>query len=632
MKRQYMVKIFFPVIAIIILSSGYGKPAYTQDLLSFSTSLFAGSGNCQFCHMAGTGVLTFQDQDISPPNGWRATMMANASRDPLWQAKVSAEASYFPQLGEAIEDKCSPCHAPMGRTQVLKDGGYGYDIDMLNNDPTGLDGVSCTLCHQIDAKNLGTPESFSAGYTITDNRLIYGPYQNPVTAQMQMNMNYTPYYSSHIEESALCGTCHTLFTAHVDESGELVGRFPEQTPYLEWLNSVYPTDGQSCQYCHMKSVSEPMKISVRPPSLNTFRSPVWRHQFAGGNMLLPAILRDNSTELRVTADSQHFNTILDETRSILDTAITLTTDVTSTAEEVDIMVKIENNAGHKFPSGFPSRRAWIHVTVRNTIEEVVFESGSWDEASGQLTYDTPQEHHQLITTADKTQIYEAVMSDANGMPTRVLLLAAYYAKDNRVPPKGFGRTIDGYEDIAIVGAAAFDEDFNAEESGSDMVHFRIPHDGLESGGTVDVEILYETVPSIWLEEIEASATVAGERFMRLYEASDRSPVRITSTSHEIVVTGVDNSEQAPTGFHLGNNHPNPFNPMTTIPFTISEKFHVTVNIFDIQGRLVDTLVNNTLPPGRHEAIWDGSGHASGVYLCRIQTGTEHRVGKMLMVK
>jgi hypothetical protein len=98
-------------------------------------------------------------------------------------------------------------------------------------------------------------------------------------------------------------------------------------------------------------------------------------------------------------------------------------------------------------------------------------------------------------------------------------------------------------------------------------------------------------------------------------------------------TGVEeNSTVQPQEFTLHQNYPNPFNPSTTIHFTIPSDEHVTVEIFDIQGRVVDTLVDDTLIAGWHEATWDGSLHASGVYLYRVKAGMEQRTGKMLMVK
>ena len=160
-------------------------------------------------------------------------MMGNAAKDPFWQAKVTAEVSAHPQFKQIIEDKCSTCHAPLGRTETIYHGAQYYSIQEMTNDPLALDGVSCTLCHQINADNLGSPESFSGHYQIENAHLIYGPYQNPFGAPMQMMSGYTPVFGEQIHESELCATCHTLFTPTVDNDGNIIGEAPEQTPYLE---------------------------------------------------------------------------------------------------------------------------------------------------------------------------------------------------------------------------------------------------------------------------------------------------------------------------------------------------------------------------------------------------------------
>jgi cytoskeletal protein CcmA (bactofilin family) len=92
-----------------------------------------------------------------------------------------------------------------------------------------------------------------------------------------------------------------------------------------------------------------------------------------------------------------------------------------------------------------------------------------------------------------------------------------------------------------------------------------------------------------------------------------------------------------TDFALEQNYPNPFNPSTTIGFTVPEIGQVTLQIFDIRGASVKTLVSGMLAAGRHEVVWDGtnaSGQhvASGFYLYRIQAGSFFKVRKMLLVR
>src|SRR5690606_17232962 len=103
----------------------------------------------------------------------------NAAKDPFWQAMVRAEAAQIPELSEVIQDRCTNCHIPMGHEEAHDSGDDFYTLDEGLESTLMMDGVSCTLCHQIQPDNLGTTASFSGGYEISPTRVTYGPYQNP---------------------------------------------------------------------------------------------------------------------------------------------------------------------------------------------------------------------------------------------------------------------------------------------------------------------------------------------------------------------------------------------------------------------------------------------------------------------
>ncbi|MGH1364749.1 MAG: T9SS type A sorting domain-containing protein [Calditrichia bacterium] len=93
----------------------------------------------------------------------------------------------------------------------------------------------------------------------------------------------------------------------------------------------------------------------------------------------------------------------------------------------------------------------------------------------------------------------------------------------------------------------------------------------------------------------------------------------------------------PKKFALYQNYPNPFNPSTTIKFDLPKPTNVKIKIYDIQGRLVNVLVDEKMVAGSHEAIWDGRSRgnynvSSGVYFYRIQASGFTKVKKMLVVK
>lgn len=94
----------------------------------------------------------------------------------------------------------------------------------------------------------------------------------------------------------------------------------------------------------------------------------------------------------------------------------------------------------------------------------------------------------------------------------------------------------------------------------------------------------------------------------------------------------ENEPVVPVSFSLSQNYPNPFNPSTTILYSLPEESHVTLKVYDILGREVTTLVDDRMSAGHHDAVFDASGLASGMYIYRIKAG-EHVVAKrMLLVR
>ena len=89
--------------------------------------------------------------------------------------------------------------------------------------------------------------------------------------------------------------------------------------------------------------------------------------------------------------------------------------------------------------------------------------------------------------------------------------------------------------------------------------------------------------------------------------------------------------------NLGANYPNPFNPSTTIPFSLAREGHVTLRIYDVTGRVVATLVDGVQPTGTHEERWDGHADSgatvsSGVYFARLDGDGIRRTRKMVLLK
>jgi len=100
----------------------------------------------------------------------------------------------------------------------------------------------------------------------------------------------------------------------------------------------------------------------------------------------------------------------------------------------------------------------------------------------------------------------------------------------------------------------------------------------------------------------------------------------------LVSADVRKEQDLPASFALEQNYPNPFNPITKIQFTIVNRLLTIVNVYDLVGREVATLVNEVKPPGTYTIEFDGSNLASGVYFCRLQAGTFVHSRKMIVTK
>lgn len=97
-------------------------------------------------------------------------------------------------------------------------------------------------------------------------------------------------------------------------------------------------------------------------------------------------------------------------------------------------------------------------------------------------------------------------------------------------------------------------------------------------------------------------------------------------------TGVEQPSDVPKQLQLYQNYPNPFNPATRIKFTIDRRNYVVITIHNIIGQRVATLVENMLDPGTYEVEWKPSGLSSGVYIYRINSGTQVKSRKMMLLQ
>jgi hypothetical protein len=491
---------------------------------------FHTSDRCIACH---NGMRTASGEDMSIGFDWRASMMANSSRDPYWQASVRRETIDHPKSAADIEDECAVCHMPIVRYDAKVRGERAQIFAHLpfgRGDKDGTkaaDGVSCSVCHQISTEKLGTPESFNGGFVVQPPadpfaRPEYGPYEvdkGHRRIMLSSTEGYQPTQSNHIRQSEICATCHTLITTALGPDGSVVGRLPEQVPYQEWLHSEF-RNVQSCQSCHMPKVTEPVPIT------RVFGQPregVSRHLFVAANFFIQRMLNRYRETIGVAALPQELTAAADGTVEYLAShAATLRlTGVGIEDGRLLADVAIENLGGHKLPTAYPSRRAWLHLVVRDSAGRIVFESGALN-ANGSIQGNDNdgdakkfEPHYTEIRSSDEVQIYESILGDPNGSVTTGLLTAVDYLKDNRLLPRGFDkRTAE--RDISVHGHAAEDPDFTG---GSDRIHYSVPIANGAGPFSVSVDLLYQPIGYRWANNLKTyNSSPEPQRFTSYYDA------------------------------------------------------------------------------------------------------------------
>jgi len=474
-------------------SVGFGTtPALSTSDSTFLGDHFSGSGACGVCHNEQTDD---NGRDVSITSSWETSTMANSARDPYWRAKAAQTLKNHPDLAHEVNDTCTRCHAPMANEaarrsnvepEIFAEGFLNPENEFFDH---AMDGVSCTLCHQIeDNGNLGTVAASSGNFEIAERppeeketRPAYGQYADPLTAYMVANSEFTPIFGAHMSESAVCASCHDLNTSTVDSNGEIIpavieDRFPEQQTFTEWQNSDYRTGGSrdaNCQACHMPK--NPTTVLLASSGTDIRRSEFSEHTFLGANTVMLDMFKNFREELGIQVTG--FDQAIERNREFLKTSADLT--ITGTRNEGNNIVatlQINNNTGHKLPSGYPSRRVFVHFVVTDENGAIIFESGKINPdgsivgADGDLNFRRFEPHYDTISNEDQVLIFESIMGDTDGNVTHSLVEAARHLKDNRLTPAGFDKNVVS-SDVAVTGEALLDDNFNA---GQDTFEYRIP--------------------------------------------------------------------------------------------------------------------------------------------------------------
>lgn len=560
------VRLLLAVVTVVLVFAGWteanrpvlgphGRLALTlyrsglDSLPVLQGDYFWTSGRCAGCHgrdlLGEASIDPATGHDVNVVDDWRSGIMANSARDPFFRAKLDHEVLVNPGHSDALSNKCLSCHAPLAMHEERMAGRPPFTLAMLDTSVLASDGVSCLACHM---QSPGPAGNYFSGDVHFDSARVYGPYAddqiNP--AIMEFFVGLTPGFGEHIVNSEVCAGCHTLITQTVDLDGNYTGdRFVEQATYHEWKNSVYSTNGTQCNTCHMPRIAGPVILAAEYAFLNG-QTPFGLHHLVGGNKHMLEIMKANREALAIPATEAQFDSTIARTDRLL-TQRTLDVDVTleeRTSDTAYFRVHLQNRAGHRFPSGYPSRRAFVRFVVRTAGGDTLFVSGAFDSTHEVIGHDATHEpHYDVIRTSDEVQIYELVMGDVNGNETTVLERAKAPLKDNRLVPLGFLTSHPSYDTTRLAGGVLDDPDFNRnlqneEGSGTDAVHYHVVLNGNTQALFATAEVFYQTMPPAWNAEMFAFQSARIDSFRTMLGESDGTPILVAADSVALGPLGV----------------------------------------------------------------------------------------------
>jgi hypothetical protein len=247
-----------------------------------------------------------------------------------------------------------------------------------------------------------------------------------------------------------------------------------------------------------------------------------RHTFSGGNFFMLRLLNRYRAELGVSAPAAELEANARATIHQLQTTTATASieDASISGNELRFVVDVRNLTGHKLPTGYPSRRVWLHVTVRDQAQRIVFQSGAIDTAGAIAGNDADEDpgryepHYTEIRSSAEVQVYESVMADPQGRPTTGLLSATSFAKDNRLLPAGFDKKTAPPE-IAPQGTVASDESFGAE---GDRTRYIVDIGTAAGPLTIEVNVRYQPIAYRWAQNLAGYDASETRRFVAYYRS------------------------------------------------------------------------------------------------------------------
>jgi hypothetical protein len=436
-----------------------------------------------------------------PGQSYRATLMANSARDPLFRAAFTIARTDRPNLS----DLCLRCHAPTGWLQGRSEGSLAelFEEDMQS--------VTCDLCHRMVPND--PPLVGSGQYTISPE----------ITKRSQRGMGppagHPAVQSDFTASSELCAPCHSLFNpaemAYGPEAEALGHLYYEQRTYEEWNDSAFKTRGESCISCHMEKVRG---AAVRGGG--TYDD-LHVHGIVGGNTFAPQAIRHLNPTLPIVAETDQ---VVEWARRSLRRAGEITIGMPRIdaveGSEYGVPVRLTNKTGHKLPTGYPEgRRVYLEVSLILDGQPPQVLSGSWNRNTGMLDADP-----QLRTYETKHGRVENGVSER----THHLILMNQILLDTRIPPEGFRPET---EDMAPIGRSYGDNE--PYRHWDDVTYrFTAPEVTTEQRGWLRVRAMYQVVDGEvfrFLTETTAGSPESNA-LIESYEALGRAPPEEITTA------------------------------------------------------------------------------------------------------
>jgi len=489
--------------------------------------------DCSACH--GN-----YDVNVEPFFNWEGSMMAQASRDLLFEACMAVANQDAPESG----DLCLRCHVAAAWLQGRSVPTNGSQVQ-----PFDKHGVSCDLCHRLvdpiydpaqnppeDAiilANLTLPPQVGAEfgngmYVVDPTGARRGPFPDPSPGHAVL---VSPFH----REAALCGTCHDVSNPAFQKDAQgnyvpnafnaMAGSFsvqvlmPIERTYSEWFYSQYNTPGgvyapqfggnrqyvSTCQDCHMRDVTGRGCNFGEPP----IRNDLPLHDMTGGSTWLPGLLHllypGEVNQVALAAG-------IDRARYMLQNAA----ELVARQQGSQLMVTVTNDTGHKLPSGYPEgRRMWINVRFYDSQLTLIAESGAYNPNTGVLGADPELKVYEAKPGLD--EVTAPIVGVPPG-PSFHFVLNNKIFKDNRIPPRGFSNAAYAGFGGAPVGHGYADGQY------WDDTPYSIP----QGAASAQVRLYYQSTSKEYVEFLRDENTTnnKGQQLYDLWNNNGKCPPEV----------------------------------------------------------------------------------------------------------